>query len=182
MNRYGIFGFCMVSFLVVFSLIRLSEFELSDDAHQRTINFEHHQDILEGTLILPPGKISPPLVVLVHGDGAQDRWSEGGYIPLVKFLVAQGIAVYSWDKPGVGASSGNWLAQTLSDRADEAASALRKLKQEPEFKHSDIGFLGFSQAGWVVPKASQQVKTDFVILVGAAINWRAQGIFIRGNV
>lgn len=65
MNRYGIFGFCMVSFLVVFSLIRLSEFELSDDAHQRTINFEHHQDILEGTLILPPGKISPPLVVLV---------------------------------------------------------------------------------------------------------------------
>ncbi|WP_447887723.1 alpha/beta hydrolase family protein [Serratia fonticola] len=124
MNKYGIFGFCMVSFLVVFSLIRLSEFELSDDGHQRTISFEHHQDILEGTLILPSGKISPPLVLLVHGDGAQDRWSEGGYIPLVNFLVAQGVAVYSWDKPGVGASSGNWLAQTLSDRAEEAASAL----------------------------------------------------------
>lgn len=181
MNRYGIFGCCMVSFLIVFSLIRLSEFELSDDDHQRTIRFEHHQDVLEGTLILPPGKISPPLILLVHGDGAQDRWSEGGYIPLVKFLVAQGIAVYSWDKPGVGASSGNWLAQTLPDRADEAASALIKLKQEPEFKHSNIGFLGFSQAGWVVPKASQRVKTDFVILVGAAINWRAQGIYYTGQ-
>ncbi|MGF6189376.1 alpha/beta hydrolase family protein [Serratia sp. 2723] len=181
MNKYGMFGLCMVSFLVVFSFIRLSEFELADNGHQRIIRFEHHQSLLEGTLILPPGKISPPLVLLVHGDGAQDRWSAGGYIPLVNFLVSRGIAVYSWDKPGVGASSGNWLAQSMSDRAEEAASALRKLKQEPELNHSDIGFLGFSQAGWVVPNASQQVKTDFVILVGAAINWRTQGIYYMGQ-
>jgi alpha-beta hydrolase superfamily lysophospholipase len=27
---------------------------------------------------------------------------EGGYLPLVNFLVEEGIAVFSWDKPGIG--------------------------------------------------------------------------------
>lgn len=78
--------------------------------------------------------VKPVAIHLVHGDGPQDRWSEGGYIPLVKFLVSQGIAVFSWDKPGVGNSTGNWLAQTMSDRAEEAVLALKKLREQPELK------------------------------------------------
>ena len=165
--------------MLVFS--RLSDFDLSGDGQQHVITFKHHQDILEGTLILPPGKASPPLVLFVHGDGPQDRWSDEGYLPLVKFLVSQGIAVYSWDKPGVGASTGSWLAQTMSDRAEEAAFALQRLREQPRLKESRAGYLGFSQAGWVVPQASQRVATDFIVLIGAAINWRNQGIYYMGQ-
>lgn len=177
MLKYLASFLAIVFFLTVFLLNRLSEFELSGYEQQRIITFEHQQNILEGTLLLPRKAISPPIVLLVHGDGAQDRWSDGGYIPLVNFLVSQGVAVFSWDKAGVGASKGNWLAQTMSDRANEAASALNKLKQQPELKNSSIGFLGFSQAGWAVPRAGELAKADFAVLAGAAVNWRDQGIY-----
>lgn len=156
---------------------RLTDFTLPTDAQQHTLQVDYQQSRLEGTLIVPHGVVSPPVVLLVHGDGAQDRWSDGGYLPLVRYLVSQGIAVFSWDKPGVGASQGNWLAQTMDDRAHEAAFMLQQLKQMPELAASRVGFLGFSQAGWVVPDASAFAKADFAILVGAAINWRDQGSY-----
>ena len=163
--------------LAVAIAIRLVNFDANSIGQQRTLRFEHLDDSLAGTLILPPGKVSPTVVLLVHGDGAQDRWSEGGYLPLVNFLVSQGFAVFSWDKPGVGESRGNWLAQTMADRADEAAAMLINLRREPELKNSQAGFLGFSQAGWVVPSASEQARADFAVLVGPAINWREQGTY-----
>ena len=175
--KYLGFFLFLICAITVFSLNRLTEFDLPGEGLSRTLHFEHQQDRLTGTLILPAHVISPPVVLLVHGDGAQDRWSDGGYLPLVNYLVSQGIAVYSWDKPGTGESRGNWLAQTMPDRAGEAALALEKVRQQPELKSSRVGFLGFSQAGWVVPQASQRANADFVVLVGAAINWRAQGFY-----
>jgi hypothetical protein len=76
--------------IVVFIIFFLPDYLISN--FQGTGNnalYLLHNDVLAGTLILPPGKLSPPFVLLVHGDGPQDRWSEGGYIPLVKFLVSQ---------------------------------------------------------------------------------------------
>jgi len=140
---------------------RLTVFEANSLPYSRVITFTHNEDILEGTLTLPAGVSSPPVVLLIHGDGAQDRWSQGGYLPLVNDLLAKGIAVYSWDKPGVGESRGNWLAQTMRDRSDEATVALKTLKKQPELLQSRFGFLGFSQAGWVVPQAAMQSHADF---------------------
>lgn len=154
----------------------LSAFELPERA-QQNITFSLGDAHLEGTLVLPDNTPNPPVVLLVHGDGAQDRWSDGGYLPLVNALVSQGIGVFSWDKPGVAASSGDWLAQTLRDRAAEAVAAVHTLRARPELKASRLGFLGFSQAGWVVPYASQQSAADFIVLIGPAINWREQGFY-----
>lgn len=181
MIKYIVSFSIVIVVFIIFFLTRLSDFELSGYGQQRSVSFKHNNDVLAGTLILPPGKLSPPFVLLVHGDGPQDRWSEGGYIPLVKFLVSQGIAVYSWDKPGVGKSTGNWLAQTMPDRAEEAVLALKKLREQPELKKSRGGYLGFSQAGWVVPQASQLTATQFAVLTGAAINWRNQSIYYTGQ-
>ncbi len=99
MIKYIVSFSIMIVVLIIFLLSRLYDFDLSGYGQQRSISFKHNNDVLMGTLIMPPGKVSPPFVLLVHGDGPQDRWSEGGYIPLVKFLVSQGIAVFSWDKP-----------------------------------------------------------------------------------
>ncbi|ODC02919.1 hypothetical protein BFW38_04475 [Terasakiispira papahanaumokuakeensis] len=167
----------VVVVLVSFVVIRFLEFDLSGTGTHKYLSFTHKGDELKGTLILPSNKPSPPFVLLVHGDGPQDRWSNEGYTPLVNFLVSQGIAVFSWDKPGIGQSTGNWLSQTMADRAEEAALAMQRLRQLPELKKSRGGYLGFSQAGWVVPEASQRAKTDFVVLIGAAINWKAQGLY-----
>lgn len=175
--KYYISVFALVCTLSIFVIVRLSDFDLSDYSEQRSITFRHNHDVLQGTLILPSNKKKPPVVLIVHGDAAQDRWSSSGYIPVVKFLIDHGIGVFSWDKPGVGESKGNWLEQTMSDRAWEAVYAFRKIREQPELKGSQIGFLGFSQAGWVVPEASRLVSPDFAILVGAAINWRNQSLY-----
>ncbi|WP_105538842.1 alpha/beta hydrolase family protein [Cronobacter turicensis] len=155
--------------LVMIIMWRLTVFDANSLPHSRVITFTHHEDILEGTLTLPDSVSNPPVVVLIHGDGAQDRWSQGGYLPLVNDLLAKGIAVYSWDKPGVGESRGNWLAQTMRDRSDEATVALKTLKKQPELLQSRFGFLGFSQAGWVVPQAAMQSHADFAAIVGAPL-------------
>ncbi|MDW6093904.1 alpha/beta hydrolase family protein [Vibrio rhizosphaerae] len=171
----------LVVLIFLFMVFRFLTFGLENTGTQRTLSFTHGSDVLSGTLILPPHVVSPPFVVFIHGDGPQDRWSNGGYVPLVRFLVSNGIAVYSWDKPGVGLSSGNWFAQTMFDRSVEAATAMKQLRELPELRNSRGGYLGFSQAGWVVPKASQLTKTDFAVLVGAAINWRSQSIYYTGE-
>lgn len=183
-NRINIMKSCLIIslfifvFLTLLFLYRLSTFDLTDYPDQRIILINYNQDSLEGTLLYPPNMDhSPTVVILVHGDGPQDRFSNGGYIPLVRNLLKNGIAVFSWDKPGVGLSQGNWLAQSMRDRANETAFILEILRQQPELKNSKIGFMGFSQAGWVIPHASQLSKPDFTLLLGPAINWREQGFY-----
>lgn len=128
-------------------------------------------DQLSGTIWLPDDTVIA-VVAIVHGDGAQDRTMAGGYAPMINVLLDRGIAVASWDKPGVGSSDGNWLLQSMSDRTDETRSVLQFL--EERFEGAAIGALGFSQAGWVLPSLTN-ADADFLILVGAAVSWQDQG-------
>ncbi|ADZ92716.1 alpha/beta hydrolase [Marinomonas mediterranea] len=167
--------FSLIIVIAAFTLLHgLDAFHVSD-AKQQTLRFQQAKHELEGTLLLPQNTPDAPIVVVVHGDGPQDRYANEGYLPLFHALLKQGIGVFSWDKPGIGKSNGNWLSQTMKDRADEASSALEKLRSLPELQHRRMGVLGFSQAGWVVPKIN--VPSDFYILVGAAINWRQQSLY-----
>lgn len=126
---------------------------------------------VSGTLWYPASP-ARAAVVLVHGDGPQDRTSAGGYAPLINVFLEAGLAVASWDKPGIGASGGNWLDQSMDDRAVETRSVLALLKDR--FGGIPVGAVGFSQAGWVLPKLTQ-VCTDFIVLIGPAVSWQDQG-------
>lgn len=154
------------------ALWRLDDHDL-DRRLQENFAFEAGGDDLAGTLWLPD---QPPLaaIILVHGDGPQDRRSSGGYAPFVNHILDAGIAVASWDKPGVGGSPGNWLKQSMADRAAETRTGLAMLKKR--FQGLDIGALGFSQAGWVLPQLSAD-DADFLVLVGPAVSWRQQGAY-----
>ena len=152
---------------------RIADFELPA-VPATNIGFEHGGATLLGTLLAPSE--TGPILLIVHGDGAQDRWSDTGYLPLINALVDAGVSVFSWDKPGVGASSGNWLSQSMQDRAAEAAKALDAIRAQPGNEARHIGFLGFSQAGWVLPRVpSLTEEADFLVLIGPAINWQDQG-------
>lgn len=177
MNRFRIrllTGLCL-SAALIFALAcivvwRLQDLDLSGRRHEQ-FSFSANASQLEGTLWLPE---EPPraAVVLVHGDGPQDRSSNGGYAPQINSLLEAGIAVASWDKPGVGASRGNWLDQSMQDRAAEVREAISRLKQRlPDIA---AGALGYSQAGWVIPELSP-ADADFAVLVGAAVSWQNQG-------
>ncbi|QQM33020.1 alpha/beta hydrolase (plasmid) [Martelella lutilitoris] len=153
-----------------FLLWRLADHDL-DRRNSERFDFVSAGAPVSGTLWLPD-ETPRAAVVLVHGDGAQDRTSEGGYAPLINAMLDRGIAVASWDKPGVGSSAGNWLQQTMEERADETRIALQLLARR--FDGLVHGAVGFSQAGWVLPQLSSN-DADFVVLVGAAVSWQDQG-------
>ncbi len=175
---YSIVGLVAAVFILGLVFLRgLSDFDLSGYAQQE-ITFETDQGVMSGTLILPDGAPNPPIALFVHGDGPQDRYSSDGYLVPMRLLLEAGIGVFSWDKPGVGVSEGNWLHQSMSDRAREADAALRAVQQIDYVDATKVGFLGFSQAGWVVPEAVDPGSTAaFAILVGGAVNWEEQGAY-----
>lgn len=133
-----------------------------------------------GSLILPTNTEKPrALMIFVHGDGAMGRSAFGYYYPLWQQLAKQGIASYSWDKAGVGGSTGNWLNQTMQDRVDEILAAIAVLRQQSQLRDIPIGLIGFSQAGWVMPKAlNDSSEIELAIFVSTPVNWLKQSEFL----
>ncbi len=155
----------------------LGDFDLSEH-RALDVGFAHDGVRLSGTLYSPGQAPALAAVLLVHGDGPQDRLSGGAYQPLINTLLDHRIAVYTWDKPGIGHSGGNWLDQTMEDRAQEAAAAGVRVRSLPDMAGLPLGTLGFSQAGWVLPKLARQAHAaDFHVLIGAALNWQSQGAY-----
>jgi hypothetical protein len=109
-----------------------------------------------------PDRAGPlPGVVLVDGsgEGACDDW--GGWPERIAEL---GAVVLTHDRPGCGGSPGDWLGQSLADRAEESLAALAVLRAHPAVA-GPVGFLGFSQGGWVGLLAAAGHPVDFVISV-----------------
>jgi uncharacterized protein len=98
-------------------------------------------------------------VVLVDGSGpgACDDW--GGWAERIAEL---GVVVLAHDRPGCGGSPGAFLTQTLPDRAAESRAALAVLRRHPAVT-GPVGFLGFSQGGWVGMLAAD--AADFLVSV-----------------
>ncbi|SBT17078.1 Alpha/beta hydrolase family protein [Marinomonas gallaica] len=168
--------FCVMLGLSVALFLGLNDFDVSDDT-VLNLSFTSNQNVLAGSLILPEHISKPPIAIIVHGDGAQTRFSDDSYLPMVNHLLKQGIGVFSWDKPGVGESTGDWLQQSMQDRSDEVIAAYNKIHSLPALKGSPIGFLGFSQAGWVLPIVTNEMTPAFTVIVGGAVNWRHQGAY-----
>ncbi|MFE0577447.1 alpha/beta hydrolase family protein [Streptomyces sp. NPDC058874] len=132
---------------------------------------------LDGVLALPErGKGPFPLVVFVHGDGPVDATHDTFYRPMWEAFARAGYASLSWNKPGVGGAPGDWLDQSMDDRAAEAAAAIAWARQRPDVDGDRVGLWGASQAGWVLPKiAARDRGVRFAIAVSPAVNWHRQG-------
>lgn len=110
--------------------------------------------LLAGTLFLPRRAGRVPAVVYVHGSGEAERWRWD--VPWVKQFVRAGIAFFSYDKRGVGESQGTCCPGDQSHFnlvAADADGAVNAVRKGPEIDRARVGFLGTSQAGWVVPLA-----------------------------
>lgn len=153
---------------------------LYQNAFRMTVNsvqIQTSKGILKGSLVLPENsKDKVGLVVFIHGDGPADASYNDQYKPLWEKLAKQGYASLSWSKPGIGGSDGNWLLQSMDDRAQEANEVIEWAKKLPKIDDKKIGLWGASQAGWVIPKIVKLNKNiAFNILVAPAINWIDQG-------
>lgn len=163
----------MVMIILVGIILIQNDFKIEEKA----VDIKTSEGTLKGILVLPQ-KLSNKagLVVFIHGDGPADASYNEQYKPLWEELAKEGYASLSWSKPGIGGSEGNWLLQSMDDRAMEANEVIEWAKTLPEIDNNRIGLWGASQAGWVIPKINQLNKNiDFNILVAPAINWIEQG-------
>jgi uncharacterized protein len=121
---------------------------------------------LAGTLSCPISGRKRPAVVLVPASGPEDREY---LLPFAHFLVRRGVAVLGYDKRGVGGSTGDWKTESFDDLASDAMAAYAYLRTRPEIDRSQIGLLGLSQAGWVMPLAAVRAQgVAFLISISGA--------------
>ncbi|MFC6346903.1 alpha/beta hydrolase family protein [Vagococcus carniphilus] len=133
-------------------------------------------------LATPKQKKIKGTVFFIHGDGGQNATQDGGYKPIMETLAEKGYASVSWDKPGVGGSSGNWLKQSMEERADEASEVIDWMKKNKPELMNKVGLWGASQAGWVIPKIdNNRQDISFSMLVAPGVNWRTQSEYFTVN-
>ena len=125
------------------------------------VRFSNGEVQLAGTLISPATQGPHPALILVHASGAEDREY---LLPFARFLVRHGMAVLGFDKRGVGGSSGNWKEASFDDLAADVVAAFDYLRSRADIRRAEIGMLGWSQAGWVMPLAATRAK-DLAFLV-----------------
>lgn len=135
----------------------------------RRVTIERREDVrfsngavqLAGTLISPTTSGPHPAVILVHASGAENREH---LLPFARFLIRHGMAVLGYDKRGVGGSTGDWNKASFDDLAGDVVAALEYLKTRSDIQRTQIGMLGWSQAGWVMPVAATRAK-DLAFLI-----------------
>ncbi len=179
-SRGAVFGTSAVFGVV---LVALAFVFLSPDAVHATrqIEFDFQENQVAGQITLPQNYDGEPIdcIVFVHGDGAMDRGAFGYFDPYFSTFAQQGWCTLSWDKPGVEASEGDWLSFSMADRAALVDAGIEALRSQSGVNVDQIGVLGFSQAGWVMPKIDVAAhKVEFMVFVSPAINWMAQSNYM----
>ena len=150
--------------------VALSDTSLS--ARQAENAYEDREYQLHGELVLP-GRINNelsskqsvehldadhksagmPAIVFLVGSGPNSS-HRGLYAEFVRenlenLFLEKGIALFYFDKRGVGLSEGRWQRTDLFERADDARSAVRRLRDYPGIDGHRIGVVGHSQGGTV---------------------------------
>ncbi|WP_312920790.1 alpha/beta hydrolase family protein [Empedobacter brevis] len=138
----------------------------------KEIKFMSEGDSLAGTIFTP--KKIEAAVVIVHGSGQEKRMLE-----FATTLANHGIAVLTYDKRGVGESAGVYAGPEVGTNnvdffnlnllALDASAAVYTLSEYLP-NTIQIGLIGGSQAGWIIPlTAEKNKKVRFMTLFSGAL-------------
>lgn len=147
---------------------------------REAVVFRNGRVTLHGKVTAPAAEGRRPGVVLIHGSEPGDRDEADLYVNL---YISLGFAVLSYDKRGVGDSTGLYVeqatAQNIGNLAGDARAALRLLAARPDVDPARVGFSGGSQAGWVIARAAAAAPLAHfaVVLSGPAMSSGEQGAY-----
>lgn len=160
--------FFILFFWLVLATFPEIAFSQSTDCSIEEVKFESQGVMLAGSIVRPKKALAA--LVIVHGSDPVKR-----EMAFAKRLAQQGIAVLTYDKRGVGESGGVYVGPSVGTNnidstnlnllAKDANAAVNTLSTYLKTKKIPIGFLGFSQAGWIIPiAASENPKIKFMVL------------------
>ena len=125
------------------------------DHQEVVVHFTCEGAVQAGTLYLPAGPGPHPAVIWIHGAGEARRLGWGA--PLVSSFVQSGVAVFSFDKRGVGESQGTCCPGDKGQfnlLTADVVGAVVALASRSDIDNKHIGLIGASQAGWIAPKVA----------------------------
>jgi len=97
------------------------------------------------------------------GSGGADRHNGSYFAPIRAHLLARRCAICSFDKRGVGASSGRWQDADIVEQAQDVLAVVGTVVAAVPMR-TPVGLFGHSQGGWVVLEvASRTESVGFVV-------------------
>jgi pimeloyl-ACP methyl ester carboxylesterase len=173
----------LLAFLVIFEAIgcrsRPASIHDTERVRQEDVRFTSGSSVsLAGTLFIPDDGRRHPAVVLFHGSGPQARLPWMG-----SWFAKHGVAALTYDKRGVGESTGDFRTVPFMDLCDDGLAGIAFLKRRSDIDSARLGVWGLSQGGWLGPlAASRSTDVTFVIAVsGPMVTPGEQMIFYYAN-
>lgn len=161
----------LITFLIVVNfLVQVSCGENSPTGPEGAGDFliKNGNLTIAGTMDLPLISGPYPVVIIVPGSGTETR--EAGR-PVLDILLPQGIAVFRYDKRGLGQSTGTFeevsvenSIRVLQDRASDVIAIVDFLITHKDINPNQIFVLGSSQGGWVAPLVATQSENVAYII------------------
>jgi uncharacterized protein len=147
------------------------------------ITFQSGEFTIVGDLRTPSGSGPFPVILFVHGSGLIDRTFFGGYLPIMERMLDASYAVFSWDKPGIGDSTGQveGTSRVHHKNAQIVLDAIEVMKTRRDIDAGHIGLWGISQGGWIMPHVlSQSEDIAFMICVSCGgTSGLDQGVYLN---
>jgi pimeloyl-ACP methyl ester carboxylesterase len=107
--------------------------------------------VLAGSIWFPDS--APKSVIVMHpGSGPSDRNNDTLFAPIRTALLASNHAVASFDKRGVGASTGSLWTTSVEQQASDLLACIEAVSGQ--LPSVPVGAFGHSQGGWVVYEAA----------------------------
>ncbi len=146
----------------------------------RDVTFRNDDVTLSGTLMLPSTSGRHPAVLFLQGSGPEGRWANRY---LAESLSRAGIVALTYDKRGVGGSSGDWTKVGFDGLAADGAAGVNLLRAQPEVDAAEVGIYGHSQGGTIAPLVVKNAKGIGFVIASAAVGVNPEDaeIFSVGN-
>jgi len=134
------------------------------------IAFKNGRILLTGTLTIPKADGKFPAIILLTGNGPQDRNEDIFGFKIFKimadYLTRKGFAVLRYDDRGVGGSTGNTMQSTTEDFSNDALAAIEFLKKQDNIDRTKIGLLGHSEGCQIAELTAVNSKdVSFIVLL-----------------
>lgn len=123
-----------------------------DSYISRDVVFNNKNIRLSGTLTIPNGDGPFPSILLIWGDGPQDRNYKGFFRLLADYLTKNGFCVLTFDKRGVGESGGDASTTTDNDIAEDIKCAIDFLTSQKELDVNRLALVTHHHGGYYAAK------------------------------
>ncbi|NDV65961.1 alpha/beta fold hydrolase [Bacteroides sp. 224] len=147
----------------------------TEEIEEKEIEIISGQLKLPGILSLPKGVTRPPVAILVHGSGPNDRDETIGpnkpFRDLAYGLAKQGIAVVRYDKRTYVYKDVELASDFDKETVDDALAIIEMMKNEPLIDSNRIYIVGHSQGALLAPRIAERSRNalaGIILIAGPA--------------